>query len=109
LDERPWYSGFFDHDYLRVFGPVLPEERTLALAEVARVLAPGGRFLLEVANREALVRGWHDSDVTRHDDGLVVLQERTLDLRTSRDWSATPCCTPTAAGPATTPRSGCTP
>jgi SAM-dependent methyltransferase len=85
LDERPWYSGFFDHDYLRVFGPVLPEERTLALAEVARVLAPGGRFLLEVANREALVRGWHDSDVTRHDDGLVVLQERTLDLRTSRD------------------------
>jgi SAM-dependent methyltransferase len=85
LDERPWYSGFFDHDYLRVFGPVLPEERTLTLAEVARVLAPGGRFLLEVANREALVRGWHDSDVTRHDDGLVVLQERTLDLRTSRD------------------------
>jgi SAM-dependent methyltransferase len=186
LDERPWYSGFFDDDYLRVFGPVLPEERTaaevngvvgqlglapgarlldlccgpgrhavplarlgfrvtgldlsrrllaeaaaaaagqgepvglvagdmrrlpfadasfdavlnlfhafgyledeaqdeLVLAEVARVLAPGGRFLLEVANREALVRGWHDSDVTRHDDGLVVLQERTLDLRTSRD------------------------
>jgi SAM-dependent methyltransferase len=183
LDERPWYSGFFDDDYLRVFGPVLPEERTaaevdgvvtqlglgpgaclldlccgpgrhavplarlgfrvtgldlsrrllaeaaaghgepvglvaadmrrlpfadasfdavlnlfhafgyledetqdeLVLAEVARVLVPGGRFLLEVANREALVRGWHDSDVTRHDDGLVVLQERTLDLRSSRD------------------------
>jgi hypothetical protein len=55
------------------------------LAEVARVLAPGGRFLLEVANREALVRGWHDSDVTRHDDGLVVLQERALDLRSSRE------------------------
>jgi hypothetical protein len=52
LDERPWYSGFFDHDYLRVFGPVLPEEWTLA--EVARVLAPGGRFLLEVANRDTL-------------------------------------------------------
>ena len=164
MDERPWYRGFFDDDYLRVFGPVLPEERTaaevngvvgqlgvapgarlldlccgpgrhavplarlgqgqpvglvaadmrrlpfagasfdavvnlfhafgyledetqdeLVLAEVARVLAPGGRFLLEVANREALVRGWHDSDVTRHDDGLVVLQERTLDLRASRD------------------------
>jgi SAM-dependent methyltransferase len=184
LDERPWYSGFFDDDYLRVFGPELPEERTaaevngvvaqlglapgarlldlccgpgrhavplarlgyrvtgldlsrrllaeaaaagqglpvglvagdmrrlpfadasfdavlnlfhafgyledetqdeLVLAEVARVLAAGGRFLLEVANREALVRGWHDSDVTRHDDGLVVLQERTLDLRSSRD------------------------
>ncbi|HEX2158209.1 MAG TPA: class I SAM-dependent methyltransferase [Actinomycetes bacterium] len=186
LDERPWYTGFFDDDYLRIFGPVLAEERTagevngvvellglapgagvldlccgqgrhavplaqlgyrvtgldlsrtllgraaataraqgrrvglveadmrrlpfadgsfdavvnlfhafgyledeaqdeLVLAEVARVLAPGGCFLQEVANREALVRGWHDSEVARHDDGLLVLQERALDLRTSRD------------------------
>ena len=189
MDERPWYSGFFDDDYLRVFGRVLPEERTaaevdgvvtqlglgpgaclldlccgpgrhavplarlgfrvtgldlsrrllaeaaaaaaghgepvglvaadmrrlpfadasfdavvnlfhafgcledqtqdeLVLAEVARVLAPGGRFLLEVANREALVRGWHDSEVVRTDGGLVVLQERTLDLRASRDLTS---------------------
>jgi SAM-dependent methyltransferase len=57
----------------------------LVLREVARVLAPGGRFLQELANREALIRGWHDSDVVRTDGGLVVLQERTLDLRTSRD------------------------
>jgi SAM-dependent methyltransferase len=186
LDERPWYSGFFDDDYLRVFGPVLPEERTaaevdgvvtqlglgpgaclldlccgpgrhavplarlgfrvtgldlsrrllaeaaaaaaghgepvglvaadmrrlpfadasfdavlnlfnafgyleddaqdeLVLGEVARVLRPGGRFLQELANREALVRGWHDSDVTRTGDGLVVLQERTLNLRSGRE------------------------
>lgn len=186
LDEQPWYTGFFDDDYLRVFGPVLPAERTaaevngavellelapgarlldlccgqgrhavplaqlgyrvtgldlsrallaraaaaagrqsqrvglveadmrrlpfadgsfdavlnlfhafgyledeaqdeLVLGEVARVLGPGGRFLQEVANREALVRGWHDSEIARHDDGLIVLQERALDLRTSRD------------------------
>ena len=45
----------------------------LVLGEVARVLRPGGRFLQELANREALVRGWHDSDVTRTGDGLVVL------------------------------------
>ena len=57
----------------------------LVLAEVARVLAPGGRFLQELANREALVRDWHDSRVLRNDDGLVVLQERTLDLLRSRD------------------------
>ena len=56
----------------------------LVLAEVARVLRPGGRFLQELANREALVRGWHDSDVTRTGDGLVVLQERTLNLRSGR-------------------------
>jgi SAM-dependent methyltransferase len=186
VDERPWYSGFFDDDYLRIFLQVLPDERTaaevnavverlglapgarlldlccgqgrhavplarlgcavtgldlsrpllaraaaratgqgqavglveadmrrlpfadasfdavvnlfnafgyleddaqdeLVLAEVARVLAPGGRFLQELANREALVRGWHDSDVLRTGEGLVVLQERSLDLRAGRE------------------------
>ena len=48
MDERPWYRGFFDDDYLRVFGPVLPEERTAA--EVNGVVgqlgvAPGARLL----------------------------------------------------------------
>jgi SAM-dependent methyltransferase len=186
LDERPWYTDFFDDDYLRIFLPMLPEERTaaevnavverlglapgarlldlccghgrhavplaqlgyrvtgldrsrrlldraaalaashrqhlglvaadmrrlpfadasfdavvnlfnafgyledeaqdeLVLAEVARVLAPGGRFLQELANREALIRDCHDSRVLRNDDELVVLQERTLDLLRSRD------------------------
>jgi SAM-dependent methyltransferase len=189
LDQRPWYDGFFGADYLRIFSPVLPDERTagevnavverlglppgarlldlccgqgrhavplarlgyrvtgldlsrrlleraaglaagqgqrvglvqgdmrrlpfadasfdavlnlfnafgyleddaqdeLVLGEVARVLRPGGRFLQELANREALVRGWHDSEVVRTDGGLVVLQERTLDLRTSRDLTS---------------------
>jgi SAM-dependent methyltransferase len=186
VDQRAWYDGFFGADYLRIFSPVLPDERTaaevnavverlglppgarlldlccgqgrhavplarlgyrvtgldlsrrllegaaglaagqgqrvglveadmrrlpfadasfdavlnlfnafgyleddaqdeLALAEVARVLRRGGRFLQELANREALVRGWHDSDVTRTGDGLVVLQERTLNLRSGRE------------------------
>ena len=44
-----------------------------------------GRFLQELANREAQVRDWHGSDVQRTDGDLVVFQERTLDLRTSRD------------------------
>ena len=57
----------------------------LVLGEVARVLAPGGRFLQELANREALIRGWHDSDVQRTGDGLVVLQERSLSLRSGRE------------------------
>jgi hypothetical protein len=30
VGERPWYINFFDDDYLRVFLPVLPDERTAA-------------------------------------------------------------------------------
>jgi SAM-dependent methyltransferase len=84
----PFADGSFDAvlNLFHSFGYLEDEaEDERVLAEVARVLAPGGRFLQELANREALVRGWHDSDVARHDDGLVVLQERDLDLRTSRD------------------------
>ena len=100
----PFADASFDAvlNLFHAFGYLEDETQDeLVLAEVARVLAPGGRFLLEVANREALVRGWHDSDVTRHDDGLVVLQERTLTCAPAGTWSATPCCTPTAAGPPT--------
>ena len=84
----PFADGSFDAvlNLFHAFGYLEDEAQDeLVLAEVARVLAPGGRFLQEVANREALVRGWHDSEIARHDDGLIVLQERTLDLRTSRD------------------------
>ena len=84
----PFADGSFDAvlNLFNAFGYLEDEAQDeLVLAEVARVLAPGGRFLQELANREALVRGWRDSDVLRLGDGLVVLQERTLDLRTSRD------------------------
>jgi hypothetical protein len=48
LDERPWYIDFFDDDHLRVFGPLLPDERTAdeVNAGVERLgLAPGARLL----------------------------------------------------------------
>ena len=84
----PFADGSFDAvlNLFNAFGYLEDEAQDeLVLAEVARVLVPGGRFLQELANREALVRGWHDSEVASHDDGLLVLQERALDLRTSRD------------------------
>ena len=84
----PFADGSFDAviNLFNAFGYLEDDAQDeLVLAEVARVLAAGGRFLQELVNREALVRGWHDSDVLRLDDGLVVLQERTLDLRASRD------------------------
>jgi len=84
----PFADGSFDGvvNLFNAFGYLEDEAQDeLVLGEVARVLAPGGRFLQELANREALVRGWRDSDVSRTGDGLLVLQERTLDLRASRD------------------------
>ena len=84
----PFADGSFDAvvNLFNAFGYLESEtEDQRVLAEVARVLAPGGSFLQELANREALVRGWRDSDVLRLEDGLLLLQERTLDLRTSRD------------------------
>ena len=54
------------------------------LREVARTLVPGGVFLLDVVNREALVRHFMPAEVEHRDDGLVVLQEQEFDVRSSR-------------------------
>ena len=64
MDERPWYSGFFDDDYLRVFGPVLPEERTAA--EVNGVVGqlgwrPGRACSTCAAGRAATPSPWPGS------------------------------------------------
>jgi hypothetical protein len=45
VDQRPWYVDLFDGDYLRIFLPVLPSERTAAEvnAVVERLGLPRGR------------------------------------------------------------------
>ena len=50
MGERPWYDGFFDADYLRIFLPVLPDERTAAEvnAVVERLGLPLGARLLDL-------------------------------------------------------------
>jgi len=53
LDQRPWYVDFFDGDYLRIFGPVLPSERTAAEVNgvVERLGLPPGARLLDRGRR----------------------------------------------------------
>lgn len=46
------------------------------LAEVARVLRPGGRFLLEVNNYPALMRDYHPAMVVRRGEDLLVDDHR---------------------------------
>ncbi len=54
------------------------------LTAAASVLVEDGVLLQEVGNREAYLRGFRPDEVHRLPDGLVVLEERTLDLAASR-------------------------
>jgi SAM-dependent methyltransferase len=66
--------GYFDQQ----------EEDQQVLHQVARALKPGGLFLLDFAHREGIVRRFAPQGIQRHDDGLLVLEERQFDLLTSR-------------------------
>lgn len=67
------------------FGYFEDEEEDLeVLRQVQRVLRPGGKFLLDVMNREALMRRFQPHTITRFEDGLISLEERTLDPLTGR-------------------------
>ena len=62
--------GYFDSD----------EQDQRVLAEVARVLRPGGTFVQEVHHRDALVVGWEPRTThPTYEDGLVVTEERAWD------------------------------
>jgi SAM-dependent methyltransferase len=49
------------------------------LAEIRRVLRPGGRLVIETAHRDALVLGWSESDYRWMGEGRVLLEQRTFD------------------------------
>ncbi len=72
------------YSYYTSFGYFSDEENERVLAGVARALVPGGRFLLEMANRDwilthPLQRVWN-----QREDGSLHMEESALDLVTSR-------------------------
>jgi SAM-dependent methyltransferase len=60
------------------------EQNQQVLHQVHKALRPGGRFLLESLHRDSLVRGFEPFGVSRHEDGLLVTEERRFDQRTGR-------------------------
>ncbi len=60
------------------------DEDQQVLKQVYKALKPGGLFLLETLHREALMRRFEPHTIEHHPDGLIVLEERKLDLLTSR-------------------------
>jgi SAM-dependent methyltransferase len=55
------------------------------LHQVHKALRPGGRFLLELLHRDALLRWFQPFAVGRREDGLMVVEERRFDQRTGRN------------------------
>jgi SAM-dependent methyltransferase len=61
------------------------DEDEQVLVQVHKALKPGGLFLLEIIHREGLMRRYAPFGVQRHDDGLIVIEERHFNLLTSRN------------------------
>jgi SAM-dependent methyltransferase len=81
------FTGEFDAviNLFTAFGYLESDaEDQKVLDEVHRALKPGGCFLLEIKNREQLVRSFAAHSIDRHPDGLIVLEERSFDLLSSR-------------------------
>jgi SAM-dependent methyltransferase len=60
------------------------DEDLRVLREVARVLKPGGKFLLDLLNREHALAGFVDSLQEVREDGTLVVENRSFDLATGR-------------------------
>ncbi|GHO50033.1 class I SAM-dependent methyltransferase [Ktedonospora formicarum] len=67
--------GYFESD----------EDDFLALQQVYKALLPGGTFLLETVYQPRVLRAFSPHGIIRYDNGLIVMEERKIDLLTSRN------------------------
>lgn len=61
------------------------EEDIKVLKAVRRSLKPNGQFLMEIMNREWVVRHFQPKDWHYTSDGLLILEERSFDLHTGQN------------------------
>ena len=86
------FSTAFDAvvNLFTAFGYFSDDDNQRVLREVARVLRPGGWFILDVANRDALLRTAQPRSWKRLADGTLVISEWQWDVRqgryTHRQW-----------------------
>jgi SAM-dependent methyltransferase len=81
----PW-AEHFDRvvNWSTAFGYFDDETNRHVLAEVARVLRPGGRLAMDLDNLTSFLRGYHPTRVMAHDDGDMLVDRYHLDALTGR-------------------------
>ncbi len=72
------------YSYFTSFGYFDDDDNDRVLAEVACALRPGGRFLLEMMNRDHLIAQPQQRTWTQREDGALLMEETSLDPITSR-------------------------
>lgn len=72
------------YSYFTSFGYFDDDDNERVLAGVARALRPGGRVLLEMMNRDWLLTHPQQRTWTQRDDGMLLMEESTLELVPSR-------------------------
>jgi SAM-dependent methyltransferase len=94
------YERAFDalYSYFTSFGYFSDAENEGVLANIARALRPGARFLLDVANRDWMLTHPRHRTWSQRDDGGLLMEEVDLDPRTSRITSRLTLIEPTTGG-----------
>lgn len=72
------------YSYFTSFGYFSDAENEDVLDRIARAVRPGGRFLLDVMHRDWLLTHPQQRTWTQRDDGALLMEETSLDLRASR-------------------------
>lgn len=80
------YRNRFDgiYSYSTSFGYFSDQENFVTLSNIARALKKNGKFLIDVQNREWLIRNFKHRFWQKLDDGTLFLNEVVFNLETSR-------------------------
>jgi SAM-dependent methyltransferase len=80
------FTARFDrvYSFFTSFGYYSDEENEEVLGRIARALRPGGRLLLDMMNRDWLLTHPQQRTWSQREDGALLMEEISLDLRTSR-------------------------
>jgi SAM-dependent methyltransferase len=85
MRELPFPGGFAAaYSYFTSFGYYTDAENDAVLGLIARALDPGGRFLLDMANRDWVLTHPQQRTWNSYPNDTLVMEEVSLDLRTSR-------------------------